>query len=330
MIDLTISSTAANLTWAGTAGNNHWDVNTTPNFYGARQTFTNGDFVTFDDTGVGGAVSITAGGVAPGSLVFSNTANSYTLSGGPIYGATSLVLNGAGAVTLGSSNSYTGGTNISGGTLIVAAGDSSLGASSGTVSISGGATLATSSAGIVSGRSITIGAGGGTFNTNGLNSSTSGVLAVNAPFTVTGGGNFGFTTAAVFSGTNSSLTITSGSATLAGNGTVSFYGGGTFNGNLVISGSSPRVNFDNYVFGGGGSIQVQSGGVVTASNTSTANGWPLLSNTAVSGSLSLSAGTLGSSLTIDLNSTGAPFTSAATNLGSIPSCCRPTTISSPA
>ena len=59
VIDLTISSTAANLTWAGTAGNNHWDVNTTPNFYGARQTFTNGDFVTFDDTGVGGAVSIT-------------------------------------------------------------------------------------------------------------------------------------------------------------------------------------------------------------------------------------------------------------------------------
>jgi fibronectin-binding autotransporter adhesin len=318
-IDLTISSTAVKLTWAGTADSSPhaWDVNATPNFNGARQTFNNGDFVTFDDTGVGGAVSITASGVAPGSLVFSNTAKSYSLSGGPIYGATSLVLNGAGIVTLGSGNSYTGGTNISGGTLIAAAGDSSLGASSGTVSISGGATLATSNAGIVSGRDITIGAGGGTFNTNGLNSSTSGALTVNAPFTVTGGGNFGFTTAADFSGTNSSLTITSGSATLSGNGTVNFRGGGTFNGSLVISGSSSRVNFDNYLFGGSGSIQVQNGGVVTASNTSAANGWPLLSNTAIGGQ-SLSAGTLGSNLAIDLNSNGAPFSSAATNLGSAP------------
>jgi autotransporter-associated beta strand protein len=85
--------------------------------------------VTFDDTGSGGTVAIANVGVAPLSVVFSNSAKSYDLRGGPITGSTSLVLSGGGDVTLDNTNTYTGGTFVNSGTLIV---DSPAGIESGT------------------------------------------------------------------------------------------------------------------------------------------------------------------------------------------------------
>ena len=119
------------LTWSGMGGSDVWDTATTANFTDANNdgngTFnsllsTNSnayDHVTFDDSGSGGTVSIASAGVTPESVTFNNSSKAYTLIGGPIMGATSLVLSGSGTVTLSNSNSYTGGTNVGDGTLIV-------------------------------------------------------------------------------------------------------------------------------------------------------------------------------------------------------------------
>ena len=65
------------------------------------------------------AQSLTISGtVAPGSLTVSNTVTSYIFGGtGSIVGGTSLVMNGQGSLTINTSNTYTGGTSLSGGML---------------------------------------------------------------------------------------------------------------------------------------------------------------------------------------------------------------------
>ena len=82
----------------------------------------------FDDTnGAGGSVPNTtlttvAGGVSAGTLQFNNSAVNYTVNSSDalgITGATAVVKLGTGMLTLAGTNSYTGNTTISGGTLTV-------------------------------------------------------------------------------------------------------------------------------------------------------------------------------------------------------------------
>jgi autotransporter-associated beta strand protein len=117
------------LTWSG-SGSNVWDTNNTGSFtalnlagtsvfnanygtYGVK------DHVVFDDSGSTGAVAIAPAGVTPLEVIFKNNAESYTLTGGSIMGSTSLVLSGTGTVTLDNANSYTGGTYVTSGDLVV-------------------------------------------------------------------------------------------------------------------------------------------------------------------------------------------------------------------
>jgi autotransporter-associated beta strand protein len=115
------------LTWTGSLGT-AWNTNNTANFVASGEpSVFNGnlaaygvkDKVTFDDTGSGGTVAIANVGVTPQSVVFGNNAKSYNLTGGPIAGSTSLVVSGGGQLTLSNTNSYTGGTIVSSGTLVV-------------------------------------------------------------------------------------------------------------------------------------------------------------------------------------------------------------------
>ena len=117
---LDFQSIPATLIWSGST-NGIWDVNTTANFSGSSSgMYNDGDNVTFDNTGINTTIQIASGGVAPGSIVFSNTTGTnYTVSGGPIQGTTSLVLSGGGQLTLSGTNTYTGGTVVDQGTLIV-------------------------------------------------------------------------------------------------------------------------------------------------------------------------------------------------------------------
>jgi autotransporter-associated beta strand protein len=90
---------------------------------GSGTDFLTGDNVVFNDLASTGNVQISAANVKPASATFDNTATTYTLTGP--YGiadystsrSTAVNLNGSGLVVFATSNSYTGGTYINGGTL---------------------------------------------------------------------------------------------------------------------------------------------------------------------------------------------------------------------
>ena len=121
------------LTWSGATG--VWDNNLTANWDSGADNFAQGDAVTFNDSGTTKAVAIT-GTVVPSSVTFNNTTgNDYTVAG-IIGGLTGLSANGTGKVTLAGTNSYTGTTTVSAGTLILTNTNAT-----GTVSIAAGAVL---------------------------------------------------------------------------------------------------------------------------------------------------------------------------------------------
>jgi fibronectin-binding autotransporter adhesin len=123
-------------------------------------------------------VTVSAGGI----LAF-NRSDALTF-GGPISGGGSLNKLGGGVLSLSGSNTYSGGTTISAGTLSVAAladsGSSNLG-TSGALSFSGGALRFTGESGTTS-RAISFGTGGGTFDI-----ATGGTMALSGLWTGSGG-----------------------------------------------------------------------------------------------------------------------------------------------
>ena len=186
---------AANLVWAGGLGGNAWDVNATKNWFdtgtGTRGLFSNLDNVTFTDAGAAsGAVSLNSA-VQPGSvtLTMTNASSAYSFSGsGGITGSTGLVMNGAGTFTIGTSNTYTGETDIHGGNVIVNSGGI-LGDTSGLSatyiggpSASDSAAVAVHSGGTLSGSSIVLGSApgstGAATQNGGLVSTRNGALTI--------------------------------------------------------------------------------------------------------------------------------------------------------
>ena len=121
------SPVPANLVWAGGLSGNVWDVDATKNWLDTGTgdspgLFSNLDNVTFTDAGAANGVVILNAAVQPGSLTLTMTgaASAYSFSGtGSITGNTALVMNGAGTLTINNANSYTGGTLVENGTLIV-------------------------------------------------------------------------------------------------------------------------------------------------------------------------------------------------------------------
>ncbi len=115
-VRLTVTGNAGSLVWQGTNGNN-WDVVTTNWLNGASaDQFYNLDLVQFDDTSTNGNVNI-VGTLQPASVVVTNNLLNYTIGGGMLAGFTSLIKNGSGMLTVNSSNSFSGGIFVNGGTL---------------------------------------------------------------------------------------------------------------------------------------------------------------------------------------------------------------------
>jgi autotransporter-associated beta strand protein len=119
-VRLTVTGSAGSLAWQGTNGNN-WD-NTTINWLNAAAAdkFYNLDQAQFDDTSTNGNVNI-VGTVQPAAVLVTNNALNYTIGGGVLAGITSLTKSGPGMLILNSSNSFSGGAFVKGGTLQFAA-----------------------------------------------------------------------------------------------------------------------------------------------------------------------------------------------------------------
>jgi rhamnogalacturonan endolyase len=122
------------LSWTGTGGA-AWDFAALNwNGQGGITTFEDGDTVRFDDTASLRAITLNTG-VAPADITF-DTASTWTISGsGAITGTTSVVKSGSGSVSLGTPNTYTGGTRLNEGTLVLA---HTNGFGSGPVTLAGG------------------------------------------------------------------------------------------------------------------------------------------------------------------------------------------------
>jgi autotransporter-associated beta strand protein len=108
----------ATLVWVGTNGS-AWDVNSTINWFNgsAADKFYDLDNVIFNDTSTNGNVTISSV-VQPGQVTVSNSVLNYSI-GGELGGLAQLIKSGSGTLTLGGSNSFSGGTLINGGTIIL-------------------------------------------------------------------------------------------------------------------------------------------------------------------------------------------------------------------
>jgi fibronectin-binding autotransporter adhesin len=123
-IDLVVVEATVAVKWGGQS-NTQWDINTTTNWVGipggAPTAYVEGapvnDSVLFDDTAVSNFDVAVAVPVAPAAMTVSNLTRDYRIGGQPIGGIFGLLKQGGAALTLWSSNSFSGSGTLNGGTL---------------------------------------------------------------------------------------------------------------------------------------------------------------------------------------------------------------------
>jgi fibronectin-binding autotransporter adhesin len=140
LLGTSITSHAATVQWSGASGAT-WDTSTL-NWNSGTTAYTDGDAAEFNDTDPGGLrlITVQGGGVLPGSVNFTDGGagnTQFRFSGGSIGGATSVTLDAGftGTARFDAANSYTGGTTVNDGTLMVR-NNNALG--SGTLTLAGG------------------------------------------------------------------------------------------------------------------------------------------------------------------------------------------------
>jgi autotransporter-associated beta strand protein len=182
---------------------------------GNPSAFFHNDAVRFTDTGTNRNINV-AGPVTVAGITASNTAgNDYAIGGASIGGPGGVTKSGTGVFTLNNSNTFTGKTSITGGTLAIA-GASSLGAepaapTADAITIAGATLRATGPAAFSANRGVTLGTGGATINVadaGEVMSIPAAILGVQ-PLTVTGNG-----TLQLGNSTNSFSSITINDATV--------------------------------------------------------------------------------------------------------------------
>ncbi len=294
-IDFVVTLIGQTLTWSGAdSGNNvqtNWNINTTEDWnngggngsafyleYGASPNVF-GDLVTFDDSLYNQQATnvILTTTLHPSSLtVISSLPYSFTGSGS-IAGAVSLSMSGPGSLFLGTSNSYSGGTIINNGTVVVT-NDSGLGASSGLVTMGGG--ILEFAGNTTSTRPVTFNANTTldvtTNNTAILGAAISGGYALtktdNGALSLLG--NSTFSTVTLNQGTLSLLGNNAIGGTLTQNaGTLATAGSNQITGSLIVnegiynnSGTNVIVGVSSFGIAGGYNAVINNSGNLTQSN----------------------------------------------------------------
>jgi fibronectin-binding autotransporter adhesin len=262
--------------------------------------FIQGDDVVFNDSASTGLVNISAANVSPTSTTFSNNLLSYTLTSASGYGIASglLVKSGAGTLTIATTgNTYSGGTQIEGGRIILAVGGGlpsggavalGLNGSSGTLDLAGNnqtvGALAVGPGANPASQVITSSVGSATltYSAAGQYSSYSGSIQNAAP-----SGTLGLTVSAGTLDTTSGSTVYSGATNV---------GGG-----LLVAG--PLPNTSGVFIGPSGALSFPAAGITT----------PALSN---SGMVSFTAAS-GAATVPSLNGPGTTSFSGAANIGAL-------------
>jgi len=225
--------------WTGVTSTN-WDTATSGNwtFNGGATVYADGVLVQFDDSSSTTNVNL-AINVAPGGMVINNTNNNYTFAsanGSAIGGSTTLTKNGNGSVSLaGLANTYTGGTVLNGGSVLVSA-DSNLGNSAGSLLLNGAQLTVTT--GYSSSRNLLLGTAGA----NVLNVAGSQTLTLSGSAANSGG---------------------AGALVKAGTGTLVFNTAGTFSGGTTISNGTVEVDTSGNTSQFGTGPVTNSGGTLT-------------------------------------------------------------------
>jgi len=153
------------ITWTNAGGNKLWDIGASFNWNnGASNTvFESGDAVTFNDSNAGNYAVTLNTTLSPGTVTVNNGLDDYTIGGtGGIAGTASLSKSGSRTLTLDMVNTYSGGTTVSAGKLIVAV----TGAlPDGNVTVTGGTLQLGTNTGLAQMTSLTV-SGAGVFDVN--------------------------------------------------------------------------------------------------------------------------------------------------------------------
>jgi autotransporter-associated beta strand protein len=270
------------VTW-DSANNVNWNNGTNASMYA------DGSYVTFNDNNNGANAVTLNSTVQPGSVTINNTLANYTFSGtGSIAGTTSLTKTGTGTATLSTSNTFTGGTIVSNGSLVL------------------GNPKALGFGGIVTGNP-----GGTSVTTNGTIDLAG--QTVTQPITLNGGSLINSNTATA-AGVSSGVLgdgIVNSTAAVSGDASVTFTGSGTGAAATPVLG----IGVETFTLTNGGSGYSDVGRGSTAANpTVTVTGGG--GTGAILGAVTSTAGVVTG---IDIYSPGIGYTSAPTITISAPS-----------
>ena len=240
----------------GTTGTRTWNTTTgvweaagaALNWAEGDKKFFNGDTVIFNNPAATSTVTL-VGNLLPTSATVNTTTNNYTFSGsGSITGGTTtLTKTGAGTLTINTSNTYGGGTTVTGGRVVIAS-DAALGAGTGALDMTSAALQVT---------------GNGT-STRNLTLAGNITIEVDPTFTYS-------TSGAVADGLSPAVLTKTGAGTLALNGTSTISGGASLQaGTLSINGTLGPVASTSTIAMTAGTTLALTGG--TNTNTVTGSG----------------------------------------------------------
>ena len=230
----------SNLIWHGDGSANNWNTSASNWFNGSGlAAFKNNDAVTFDDTGLNTPainLSVTA---SPGAFIFDST-NNYQINGsGGLSGSMNLSKSGSGNLTLFTANSFSGGTTLNDGGLILS-NTTALG--SGSIALNGGSLSLVAAGGPATYNNAVV-IGGPTTVVTPSNQRLSGAISGSGDWNVNANGGT-LSIGGSVSGFTGTMTMVSG-------GTFRWYGG---------TGSS-SANFD--LGSNGATMFARDGGTIT-------------------------------------------------------------------